>query len=315
MSYDNGTVKVVGYMNTRPRLSPRGVGALTVSAVLFVSVGFLGAGEHVDGGWRSVRVALVGLGVVLVVVLVVKIAVTLAGVDPDARLIADQLACKAEQRRLLGRWLERTRWARNVGGYVGITWWVVGTSFQGDVLLYGVAGITLGSMAAQLHHIRRSVGPRTASLDRRVLSDYLPVESRRRMSGIAATALIMIIAALVVSEARSAIWWGAAALTVLGLAYLVQRRVATRPRPALNSQLQQADDLARQLAIGRGLAHPASYCALAMIANGARSFEPAIGGVAIAISAAVWLYALGSWIENRRLGLDLLINDPQLESV
>jgi len=311
MSYDNETVKVVGYMNTRLRLSPRGIGALAASAVLLAGVPFLGASEDVDVGWGLFRVGLAGVVVVLVVVVVVRVAATLAGVDPDARLIADQLASQVEQRRLLVRWLERTRWARNVGGYAGITWWVLGTSFQGDVLLYGVAGITLGSMAAQLTQVRSPAGPRTASLDRRVILDYLPVKSRRRMIGIAAAAIVMTIGGIVVADTGSAIGWGVAALIVLGLAHLVQRRVATRPRPALNHELRQGDDLARELAIGRGLAHPASYCALALIAHGARNFEPVLGWASIAVSAAVWLYALGSWMDNRRLGLDFLIDEPQ----
>jgi len=48
-----------------------------------------------------------------------------------------------------------------------------------------------------------------------------------------------------------------------------------------------------------------------MIAHGAVYFGPSIGAFAAVISTVVWLYALRSWMQNRRLGLDYLLDEPQ----
>ncbi len=262
-----------------------------------------------DGsGTAPGQLVLIGLLLLALAVAVAQLGVMLAGVDPEAAVIAAGLASDPEQQRLLTRWLQRTRWARNVGGLAGLAWWVIGTSLNGDILLYGVGGVAIGSMAAQLHHVRRPIGPRTASLDRRSVADYIPANWQRRMIVVALMAVAMIVGGIAITDARTASKWGAAALLVIGAAHLVQRRVATRPRPALTSGLQQADDLARELAIDRGLAQPATYAALAMFAHGSLAFEASLGGVATAMSVGAWLYALYAWWHNRRLGLDIVID-------
>jgi hypothetical protein len=83
--------------------------------------------------------------------------------------------------------------------------------------------------------------------------------------------------------------------------------VATRPRPAVSADLTRADDLVRALAIGRGLARPATFFALAVVARAWLALEPALGGVGPTLGMAAWLYALGLWWRNRRLGLDRLV--------
>lgn len=298
-------------MRTWHPWSPRTTGAIVVLATLAVGGPALGITGANVGSLPILQIVIAALVLLLVLLAVIKIAATLSGFDPDAPLIAAQLAPRADQQKLLARWLQRTRWARNVGGYTGIAWWVFGTRGGGDPFLFGVGGVALGSIAAQLHQIRPRSGPRTASLDRRALSDYLPDHARRRMIAVAASALVMIVAGLTVSEAGPSARWATAAIVVLVLAHAAQRRVAARPRPAITIELRHADDLARELAIGRGLAYPAIYLSLAMIAHGAAYFEPSIGAFATAVSALVWLYALRSWMQNRRLGLDDLIDEPQ----
>jgi hypothetical protein len=98
---------------------------------------------------------------------------------------------------------------------------------------------------------------------------------------------------------------------VLGAARVAQQRVATRPRPAVSDKLRRADDLARELAIGRGLARPATFFALALVARGCISLTPAIGGLGRVLGGAAWLYALYLWWHNRRLGLDFLLTEPR----
>ncbi len=257
------------------------------------------------------QLVLIGLLLLALAVAIAQLGVMLAGVDPEATVIAQQLASAPDQQRLLTRFLQRTRWARNVGGLAGLTWWVIGTSLNGDILLYGVGGVAIGSMAAQLHHVRRPTGPRTASLDPRSVADYIPANWQRRMIVVAVMAGGLIVGGMAMSDARTATYWGVAALITLGGAHLIQRRVAGRPRPALASGLQQADDLARELAIDRGLAQPATYAALAIFAHGSRAFESSLGGIATALSVGAWLYALYAWWQNRRLGLDIVIGQRQ----
>lgn len=249
---------------------------------------------------------------VLVVLATINVSSMLAGVDPEAPLIADRLADSPEQQRLLTRWLQRTRWTRSVGGFAGIVWWVIGTSTRGDLLLLGLGGVALGSMAAQLHQVRRLPGLRTASLDRRTVAQYSRSSERRRMAGVTACAALLT-GTGIINAAELGVGpalWGLFALSVLAIATAIQTRVARRPRPALGSDLRYADDIARTLAIGNGLGEPATYWAVAIAAHGVRLLEPVIGGAATALSTLAWFYALGSWWRNRRLGLGHLLTAP-----
>jgi hypothetical protein len=261
------------------------------------------------GGMSFGRGVLVSVFVVLIALSFARLVAMLAGVDPGAIAIAHELASAPDQRRLLARWLRRTRWARNVGGVAGFTAWTF-TLLAGDVLLYGVGGIAIGSMVAQLHHARRPRGRRTASLDRRMVGAYISIGSRRRMIAVAILSVGLIIAGVALNDTGTAASWGLVAFVELAAAHLVQRRVAARPRPALTTGLRQADDLLRGLAIDRGLAQPATYFALFLFAHGSRQLEPILGGAATMISVGTWLYGLYAWWQNRRLGLDFLIEQP-----
>jgi hypothetical protein len=78
----------------------------------------------------------------------------------------------------------------------------------------------------------------------------------------------------------------------------------------VSPELTRADDLARELAIGRGLARPATYLGLAILSKAAERMEPMIGGAAPLLAFAFWLTALSLWWQNRRLGLDFLKQRP-----
>lgn len=264
-----------------------------------------------EGSVAPGQLFFLGVLLLLLVVVIARTAVMLAGVDPDASAIAQGLAEDPDQQRLLSRWLQRTRWARNVGGLAGLVWWVLGTSLQGDILLFGVGGIAVGSIAAQLHHVRRPSGPRTASLASRSVSDYVPEGWQRRMIVISGVSIAMSAAGLVLDDARPAVAWGLLAIGVVAVTHVVQRRVAGRPRPALATGLQQADDLARELAIDRGLARPSTYFALVLLAHGALNLQTSLGAAATAMAIGAWLYALFAWWQNRRLGLDHVIDRRQ----
>jgi hypothetical protein len=97
-----------------------------------------------------------------------------------------------------------------------------------------------------------------------------------------------------------------AAVVVLGLFRLAQWRVATRARPALSPSLTRADDFVRELAIGRGLARPATFLALALVARAGFALRPTIDVLGSVIGIVAWCYAVVLWWHNRRLGLDYL---------
>lgn len=245
----------------------------------------------------------------LVLFVIVNYALQFAGFDGEASEIAEHLAVDPDQQRLLARWLGRARWARFVGGSSGCLVWVLGTQMNGDLLLMGAGGIAVGAMLAELHHIRPRVGPRTARLDVRSVGDYMMRQDAGRMIGTAVAGGAVASAGLIADDGRAALWWGLGAVGALGVARLVQTRVASRPRPAVSHKLTRADDLARELAIGRGLARPATFFALALVARGCYSLMPAIGQVGRLLGATAWLYALYLWWHNRRLGLDFLLTE------
>jgi hypothetical protein len=266
-----------------------------------------------SGGDSSARsatqvVLLVVLGT-LVALVVLGFGLQLAGFDSEAEDIARGLTTDPEQQRLLERWLTRARWARLVGGFSGVLASALAVNGQRDILLFGTGGIAVGAMFAEFHHVRRRRGPRTARLDVRRVDDYLLASDRNRMIGVAVAALAVGTLALALRPA--AVWWALAALVVLGLARLMQQRVAGRPRPAVAQKLLRADDLARELAIGRGLARPMTYFALTLIARAGYSMMTNSHTVGRTIGVVAWLYALYLWWNNRRLGLGFVVDEPR----
>jgi len=290
------------FLRRRPKVWVPALLLMVLPAVMLVRVSDEG-GSGVGPGTYVV------LALVLIVVAftLVQVARMFAGVDPEVPQLAQHLAADADQQRLLTRWMVRARRARNIGGICGVIVWVLGTSLQGDLLLCGVGGIALGAMFAELHVVRRQKGPRTATLDVRSVADYLTDGDRNRMLAVAGAGLVMAATAVAVDGSGVAVWSGLAALFVLGAAHLVQRRVASRPRPAIAASLRHADDLARRLAIGRGLAQPATYFGLALLARSAFALRPEVGDVAVLLGVAAWISALVLWWSNRRLGLDFLL--------
>lgn len=292
------------YRLLQPKLIPLTILALAVPVLI---------GALIGGGRDAFPIAGVEVLVLFLLAalfIVVDLGRRLAGVDGEASTIAGHLATDPDQQRLLARWLGRARWARFVGGFSGVLLWALGTRFRGDLLLLGTGGIAIGAMIAELHHIRPRQGTRTARLDVRSVGDYLMQHDARRMIGAGLAACCVLIAGLIADEGRVAIWCGSTALVALGAARLAQERVVSRPRPAVPAKLIRADDLARELAIGRGLARPATYFAVAVVARGCFSLVPTIHGLGRLLGSAASIYALYLWWYNRRLGLDFLMTEP-----
>lgn len=242
-----------------------------------------------------------------------SILVQVAGFDPDARPMAERLAAHPEQQRLLTRWIARARWARSIGGLCGVIVWAIGTWFQGNLLVCGMAGIAAGAVAAEAHHLRRPRGRRIVAIDDvRTVGRYLLDQDARRMRLAAAFGGAAAACGLVVPGAPAAsIGYGLAAASAIGLAVLAQRRVVRRPRPALPPDLRRADDLVRELAIGRGLARPFTYLSLALTSQAC--FELGAGDAPFPfelLGVAAGLYAILLWWVNRGLGLQFLLDEP-----
>jgi len=278
----------------------------TVAIVITLGAFLVTARTSTKNKWTAGDIAVVaGFGVLAVFVLVMLLR-HLAGIDHEATDIAAGLATDPEQQRLLARWLQRARWTRWIGGFCGVLAWLFATNARADVLLFGAAGIALGAVAAELHHLRRARGPRTARLEVRTVNDYLMPYDARQMLLVAVVAVVLAIASVWSNHSRSATWWALAAVVVLGLFRLAQWRVATRARPALSPSLTRADDFVRELAIGRGLARPATFLALALVARAGFALRPTIDVLGSVIGIVAWCYAVVLWWHNRRLGLDYL---------
>lgn len=300
------------------RLAPwRGATAVAI-VIVIAAAGLFTVRVSSDGDAGSNGVwMMVALAALLTVVFFVGLSLVLrlAGVDGEAPAIAQHLAADPQQQRLLQRWLERARWARFVGGLAGLLVWLLATMAKGDILMFGTGGIAMGAVLAEMHHIRRTSGPRTARVQARQVSDYLLERDARWMIGVGAAAVGAAAVGVWSPDTRAATWWGLGSCAALGVSRLAQRRVAARARPAVSENLTRADDLARELAIGRGLARPATFFALALVARSFFALEPTIGGVAQVLGVAAWITAFVLWWQNRRLGLDYLTSgqrDPVL---
>lgn len=272
-----------------------------------------------EDGWTTPSVATVLITVVTALLGAFALFVlgrNLAGHDPDARLIAARMSGDEPSRLLLTRWLQRVRWRRWLGGFLGVLLGLLlSTNGTGpDLLLLGFGGIMVGSLSAELHHLRPAggQGPRAAELGRRRLSDYTVRIEQQTMAALAAIALGVLVLDLVhgrvAGEGKGQSgggWaWSLAVLVVLAVVVAMQWRIVTRRRPALPAELRRADDLARRLAVSRGVTRPGLVLALALLAE-------ALGAVGMGgFGAMAWLGAVGLWLFSRRLGLDWLLDEP-----
>lgn len=283
-------------------------GLLSSTAVGVLSVVVVGMSVLLvvrAGGANTIAAGILGpLVLIAGLVALTGFVLALAGFDAEAGDIARSMAHDDLQHRLLTRWLERARWARTIGGFAGCAVWALAFQTRADVLVCGAVGILAGAVAAEMHHLRRPGGPRLASLHVRSVTDYLPRAERNWMIGVAVAAAITGLVGLVIDGRSPSATSAAGALLLLGVTYLAQRRVASRGRPALPPSLRQADDLARCLAIGRGLARPVTYASLALIARSLVELQSHLS-FAPALSALTWLLAVRLWWRNRRLGLSV----------
>lgn len=249
-------------------------------------VGFLGA------------VALYGAGAVVLTVLLLN----LAGHDPDAGELAAHLVHTSPAQALLARWLRRSRYYRFVGGAVGF---VLGVGFVGNgqvapILVGFLAGVAAGGGLAEVHALRRHrSSARNADLTNRQIADYVKRVDLFALGGVAIGAVVTSTVALVLPSADrgAAVGWGLAALVTVAAAGVLLRLVAMRPRPALSTELREADDLLRHLAATDGFTRAAMGLSAGLLAQSVNALGTASGyGVATFV---LWLLGLAWYMSSR----------------
>jgi len=282
--------------------------AIVLGALFVVPVSVSGSTVVRAAVW-TVTLLLAGFGLVV-------LGRNLAGHDPAAVRIAERLSGDEPSRRLLTRWLQRVRWRRWLGGFLGVllTLLLSGDGHGPGLLVLAFAGIMAGSLSAELHHWRRAGGggARAADLADRRLGDYTVTGEQWLLGAVAAGSVVLLAADLAGvtpgATDRGPVWpWVACIVGVVAVVAGMQWRIVTRRRPALPAELRRADDLARRLAVSRGVAQPGLALGLALTAEASTSAGlRAVGGVCS-------LLAAGLWIGTRRLGLDKLLAAPALE--
>jgi hypothetical protein len=262
--------------------------ALAVPGALFLLIA-TPAGES-GGGWM-----VAGGILVLVMLAVLALGINLAGVDVDAAVRAQWVSDAPVRAALLERWLRRSRHFRFVGGLTGF---IIGLGLvdNGDLwvaIVGALIGVAVGGAAAEVHSLtggRR--GTRSAELVRRRLLDYVSPIDAIALVAIGAAAAAVLVAGVV--NAGGGTGPAVAAVVAVGLVALMLRLVVMRPRPALDPELREADDLMRRLAATRGFTRPGIAVALvllawAMSAAGWTDAVPGIDVVLVIIGLAWWL--------------------------
>jgi hypothetical protein len=117
----------------------------------------------------------------------------------------------------------------------------------GGMVLLGLMGVTIGSLAAETHLLApdRVDRPRrrTAALDRRRLADYWAPARQAVMAAVAVAAAVVLLGRYLNRlQPGTGGDWAMAALLLLVVAATLQWRVATRRRPALPSTLRFSDE-------------------------------------------------------------------------
>lgn len=190
---------------------------------------------------------------------------------PATELFAAEhgVAPTPEGLELCRRYLSRARQFRFIGSFAGLLLGIVLTQTVGINLITIVPGWFVGVIAAELFRLRarnRSSAQRTASLELRTASRYVPRRLAWHSRALAAATVAVAIAGLVMpwpSEHTALLAWSISSVAIFGIAELSQRAIAARTRPALPPAIEQADDTIRRVgAMAVGYAASATLAVL-----------------------------------------------------
>lgn len=184
--------------------------------------------------------------------------------DPVQREEVEELAQRAGVRvttssvGLVVDAVARTRLWRTVGVTVALGLVIVATAYDSatnqrltinlTVLLWGLVGYWVGCIVGELRTARAPLGdgPRSASLVRRQLGDYVGSWATARPRLLGAIGLVAATCALLLgSRDLWVLLGGYGAAAVAGVLAVVSRYVVERPRPDLSPDVAEADDALR----------------------------------------------------------------------
>jgi hypothetical protein len=281
-------------------------------------------------------VAVLPVAVVLLVVWLLWRRGTAPLGPPARRAMADvDVPDTSATRELLGRWRDRARRWRTVATLpavvvasiaslrvretleIGLLDTVGTAPLWTDPLLVGLLALTLGGLAAELHHLRRvPAGPRSADLRPRDVATLRRPRSRLRrgcLAGLLGAAVVGHVTLVVPGHAPGSVGSLVLAAAVLALAEVVERRIAVRPRAALPPELTAADDAIRRVAV-RSVDDTASAAVLLLVgwaSLGIASLLPASQPyAAVSVVASVTVLGLSLWWAWRSAPRRLLPADP-----
>lgn len=250
------------------------------------------------------------VGILVIAAIIVGTGAFLVPAD----VIASNTASTTVGQALVERFVGRSRRFRTIGGLIGIAAAIVATSLRNESssgvsieFLPALGGAVVGSILAESFRVRRVRGPRTAHLGVRSEVAYGDdvADLRERFVGAIAVALSVV---GLMTGSWTAFALGAVAGTIAAVRRWAQLQVAVRGRPALDAELEAADDEVRRMAVRHGLARPAVTLMALFVAWQAAVLQSAQPEVSAAdtvlglISLALSIAAIVWWWTNRNFG-------------
>jgi hypothetical protein len=184
----------------------------------------------------------------------IVVAIAVAAIDPSATAIVTAARLPEPSATLVVRFIDRSRRFRRTGAIAALLAFLAGlvvwtterdtSGFNIDLVTMvgvGLAGSTLGSIAAEAFRLRTPRGPRVASLDVRDPEAYRDhLADRLEWVILALTTIVIVGGAVTGARVVIALWWGAGLVTLAGLRRWATRAVAVRPRPVVPASVQEA---------------------------------------------------------------------------
>lgn len=246
-------------------------------------------------------------------VLIGIVVVAASSLLVPAERIAAATTTTPAGRALVERFVGRSRRFRTVGGIVGIAVSLVVVSIRTDStdvtigFLPALAGAVIGSIVAESFRIRRTRGPRSASLEPRADSDYGDeVADRREM--IVGGAWLLATGMGILQVDATTLGLGLIVAAITAVRRWAQRRIALRGRPALDPDLSRADDEVRRMAVRHGIARPSVTLMTLLVAGQTAALQvhhPEASGMRNLlgiVSLVLTGTALVWWWTNRNFG-------------
>jgi hypothetical protein len=254
-----------------------------------------------------VALCILGLGAALVAAAVVQRVRAVGSGEAELFALEHGIARTPDGLELCRRYLSRARQFRFTCSFAGFLAGIV----LGHWAITWLPGWFVGVIATELFRLRprRRSGPqRTASLERRSASRYVPSRLAWHARILAVAIVAATIAALLVpwrSDRTPLILLAIGAVVILGAAEACQHAIAARTRPALASALEEADDVIRHVgAKAVGFAASGALAALlgltCLVGFRGAGVPAHLSGSMTVVGFLALLWALGLGVEEHR---------------